>query len=87
MKYVFPSHFETPPSRYYTSVTSAQSASPQLLLVNNPFQHQDLRHCVISIVSIFNDVQLSEIVFLVPENTRSGSEDIAGIEKISTSRM
>ena len=84
MKYVFPSHFEISPSRYYTSVTSARSASPKSLLVNNPLRHQDLRYCVAWIVSMFNDARLSQIVFLVPEKILSGSEDI---EKISTSRM
>ena len=51
--------------------------------VNNPILNHDFRHSSSSTVSIFSLIRWSLIVCFAPENTRSGSDDIAGILYIS----
>ena len=51
--------------------------------VNNPIRNHDFRHSSNSIDFIFSLVRWSLIVCFAPENTRSSSDDIAGILYIS----
>jgi hypothetical protein len=53
-----------------------------LLSHNQDFKHSTA--CILSIPSLF---LRSVIVILAPENRRSGSADIAGIDKISNAIM
>ena len=64
-------------------MTFAFIVSLKFLFVNNSLQNHDLRHGFAWMILIVNNALLSERVFFAPENTLSGSDDIAGIEKIS----
>jgi len=47
-----------------------------------PSLNHDFKHLSSSIVSILHLMRCSLSVYFTPENTRSGSDDIAGIENI-----
>ena len=53
------------------------------LSVNIPGRNHDFKHSITSIVDALSRLRCLSSVYLACEKTRSGSDDMAGIDKIS----
>jgi hypothetical protein len=74
-----PSQKRTPETLPTTNSSTTSTSRPSVI----PLRIQLFRHSPILIVSALRDICSYDIVYCALEKTRSGSADIAGIERIS----